>query len=527
MNFGSIRGFPSGPAIQEQGPVVNPYKTCYNESMTFVSKIDPNITEKYLLNAKESLYFERKGIKAKRGKIANEIVGMLNADGGVLVVGVEDDGSVSGLDNISSTEMEKYKKLCQDMITPTPHVKTELAMINNSKVIIYHVLENNENVFAKKDSNEVYKRVGDSNYGPLTINEIDNLRYDKNLRSFEDQFVEDFDIDDFDYRLMEEYKNNLRFDGSYDDLLINRNLAKITKDGIRYKNSAILLFSKDPDKYIPSAYVRYVKYDGSFEGSGMSYNVVKDERIMGNIPTVIRKTSEFLKASFGDYYYFDTNTGLFKRIPEYPEDAWLEGVVNAVFHRSYNLQGNCILIKHFDNSLEISNSGPLPAQVNVKNIKEQRFSRNPRIGRVLYEMGFVRELNEGVKRIYSSMDEYRLDEPYYTDENDIVTLKLVNASYGNDKNISRDVLEKIAKNYKEYNATKKAIIDRLLFRGDCTLDEIEKANKSGLRAIQNNIKDLIDDGIVVRYSEKIRDKNAIYGITKPLSEHYKNGSNRG
>ena len=166
-------------------------------------------------------------------------------------------------------------------------------------------------------------------------------------------------------------------------------------------------------------------------------------------------------------------------------------------------------------------------KMQFKNIKEQRFSRNPRIGRVLYEMGFVRELNEGVKRIYSSMDEYRLDEPYYTDENDIVTLKLVNASYGNDKNISRDVLEKIAKNYKEYNATKKAIIDRLLFRGDCTLDEIEKANKSGLRAIQNNIKDLIDDGIVVRYSEKIRDKNAIYGITKPLSEHYKNGSNRG
>lgn len=491
-----------------------------------VSKIDPNITEDYLLHSKESLYFERKGRDTKRSKIADEIIGMLNADGGVLAVGIEDDGTFNSTKEFKA-DANGYRKLCQEMIQPTPHVQIEEVAINGNIVYLYHILENNENVFSRKDTNDVFKRIGDSNCGPLDINEIDNLRYDKNLRSYEDQIVEDFDVEDFDYQLIDEYKNNLKFEGSYDELLINRNLAKKTKDGTMYKNSAILLFSKDPDKYIPSAYVRYVRYDGSFEGNGASYNVVKDERIMGNIPTVIRKTSEFLRASLGDYYYFDTENGVFRKVPEYPEDAWLEGVVNAVFHRSYNLQGNCILIKHFNNSLEISNSGPLPAQVNVNNIRERRFSRNPRIGRVLYEMGFVRELNEGVKRIYSSMDEYKLEEPCYTDENSIVTLKLINASYSNDKNISREVLEKIAKNYKEYNSTKKAIIDKLLYHGDSTLEEIEKTSKSGLRAIQSNIKGLMDDGIVVRYSEKIRDKNAHYGILRPISERYESNTNRG
>ena len=62
--------------------------------MKAVSKIDPNVTEDYLLNSKESLYFERKGRDTKRTKIANEIVGMLNADGGVLAVGVEDNGII-------------------------------------------------------------------------------------------------------------------------------------------------------------------------------------------------------------------------------------------------------------------------------------------------------------------------------------------------------------------------------------------------------------------------------------------------
>ena len=78
--------------------------------------------------------------------------------------------------------------------------------------------------------------------------------------------------------------------------------------------------------------------------------------------------------ALGDFYFLNMETGRFERVPEYPEDAWLEGVVNALYHRSYNLQGNCVYIKHFDDRLEISNSGPLPAQVTVENIREQRFS---------------------------------------------------------------------------------------------------------------------------------------------------------
>ena len=78
--------------------------------MKAVSKIDPNVTEDYLLNSKESLYFER-----------NEIVGMLNADGGVLAVGVEDNGIIDKTKNFSS-DIDGYRKLCKEMIQPTPHV---------------------------------------------------------------------------------------------------------------------------------------------------------------------------------------------------------------------------------------------------------------------------------------------------------------------------------------------------------------------------------------------------------------------
>lgn len=137
--------------------------------------------------------------------------------------------------------------------------------------------------------------------------------------------------------------------------------------------------------------------------SGAEHNVVKDIRFEYNIPGMINNVKKFLKDTLKDYFFLDIETGRFNKVPEYPEEAWLEGVVNALCHRSYNVQGNTIYIKHFDDRLEISNSGPLPAQVNVDNIKTERYSRNPRIARVLEDMGFVRQLNEGVLRIYQSI----------------------------------------------------------------------------------------------------------------------------
>ena len=56
-----------------------------------LSKIDPSITEDYLRQHLESLYLERKSIgrdKLKPGKLADEIIGMLNADGGVVALGL-------------------------------------------------------------------------------------------------------------------------------------------------------------------------------------------------------------------------------------------------------------------------------------------------------------------------------------------------------------------------------------------------------------------------------------------------------
>lgn len=67
--------------------------------------------------------------------------------------------------------------------------------------------------------------------------------------------------------------------------------------------------------------------------------------------------------------------------------------------------------------------GKLPGLVTIDNIRTERYARNPQISRVLTDLGIVRELNEGVARIYDEMKEFFLDEPEYEENNNMI-LKL-------------------------------------------------------------------------------------------------------
>ena len=113
-------------------------------------------------------------------------------------------------------------------------------------------------------------------------------------------------------------------------------------------------------------------------------------------------------------------------MPEYPEFAWFEGIVNALTHRNYAIRGEHIKVLIFDDRLEILSPGLLPNIVTIENILNQRYSRNPRIARTLCEFGWVKEMSEGVKRIYSEMEKLFLKEPKYAEPNNSVLLVLEN-----------------------------------------------------------------------------------------------------
>ena len=482
-----------------------------------LSRYNSAITEEGLRNNAEGQYFERKGRETKPSKIANELIGMLNAGGGILVYGIADDGVVEDLQESGSfmaetaPNLDRYRRLAHEFIKPPAKIELEEVYLSSGELIfIYHVALDYERLFARQDNEDVFLRVAADNKGPLNRDEVKRLEYNKNIRAYDDEVREEFSPDDLDQEVCEAYRSAMRYKGSFEELATKRKLAEQRGDTVYFKNAAILLFAQDPSQYIANAYVRYVRYQGTQQASGSEFNVIKDERFEDCIPNLIERLEAFMHASLRDYYYLNMENGRFERVPEFPKEAWLEGIVNALCHRSYNVQGNSIYIKHFDNRLEISNSGPLPSPVTTENICQQRYARNPQLARVLADMGYVRELNEGVPRIYRAMRQSMLAEPVYTDVGNIVTLTLRNKVTEHKETIFSETLENIEHSWKNLNKSQKQIIEILFEQQECSIPDLALALALTEHAIRYNIRQLEAAEIIERLSEKPRDRHALY-----------------
>ena len=480
-----------------------------------ISAINSMVTKTYLEQKQENQYFERKGIgekDIKPTKIAEELIGMLNADGGILAFGVSNSGELQDLNSFEG-DLDKYRSLIFDFIEPSPNIMLEELVIDGMLLFLYHAEQETERVFCRKDNENVYLRVNDTNR-LLNRAQVKTLEYDKQIRKFEEEHQVDFDFKDIDEPLLEGYKQKINYTGGLKELLVKKYLATKKSNVFYLKKAGVLLFSIDPNKYISNASVRYIRYQGIAAKTGVEHNVIKDERFETNIPTLITQLKLFLKTSFKDYHFLDIDAGKFNKVPEYPEEAWLEAIVNALCHRSYNVQGNAVYIKHYDDRLELSNSGPLPAQVNVKNIKTERYARNPRIARVLEDMGYVRQLNEGVSRIFESMEKSMLSVPEYSVKNNNVYLTLRNKISSHSRAISDALINKIQDQWDKFNSTQRKILGYLFIRSEGKIDDFSNYTKVNKNTIRTYINDFMDKKMIERISEKERDKNALYVFKK-------------
>ena len=221
------------------------------------------------------------------------------------------------------------------------------------------------------------------------------------------------------------------------------------------------------------------------------------------LPSLIDKAKEFVGAQLREFTALDRRSGKFGVVPEYPEFAWLEGIVNAVTHREYALTGNYIRVSMFDDRLEIESPGKLPNIVTVENIRSTRYARNPKISRVLTEMGYVRELNEGVKRIYSDMENLFLDDPEYKETDNTVRLTLRN-------NIVMRHLRKEDYVLRQVGEDVWGILDEmerriLIFMGshvEVTRAQVEKYIGKSHRTITTHLNNLMDLGVIKRNGNK-------------------------
>ncbi|RMG78401.1 MAG: transcriptional regulator, partial [Chloroflexi bacterium] len=198
-------------------------------------------------------------------------------------------------------------------------------------------------------------------------------------------------------------------DGDIQTILLKRGCLVKDGDTLSPTNAGILLFGKDPQRFVQGSEITAVR----FAGETMSDTFSRQD-ITGTLPEQIRKAETFL------IDYLRKDVMLKDRMAreenyEYPLEAVRELVVNAVAHRAYHISGDGIRLYIFSNRLEINSPGGLPGPVTVNNIKDERFSRNPAIVQVLSDMGFIERLGYGVDRVIELMREHGLQAPSFED----------------------------------------------------------------------------------------------------------------
>jgi ATP-dependent DNA helicase RecG len=366
----------------------------------------------------EGQWYERKSGRIKARDLAVPLVALANAEGGTVVVGLH----AGQPDGLTSQRVNELRQAAHDFTRPVVRARTQEILTPDGHTLLAIRVEPGEHVH-ETASGDCYLRVGDESR-KLGFAQRQELEFDRGSAPYDGTPL-DVGPRDLDEAQVQGYADLI---GSSDaEAMLNaRSLA--TRDG-RLTVAAYLLFAARPQDVLPHAHVRVLRYAETDRGTGAGLTLEDDAdiRCEGSIPVQIEHAAEVIERLVPRRRALAAS-GRFESRPIVPRDAWLEGVVNAVLHRSYSSVGDHVRVEIFPDRVEISSPGRFPGLVNPADpLSISRHARNPRIARVCADLGIAQELGEGIRRIFAQMRERGLTDPMYVQTGGSVRLVLAAA----------------------------------------------------------------------------------------------------
>lgn len=246
------------------------------------------------------------------------------------------------------------------------------------------------------------------------------LLYDKGQSHFEGTVVRGSNQQDLDVSLLQSYADAVRHPDPTRLLLAGAcSAAAESRRWARSCSSHRSLRCGSPRAPYASC------YRGRERGSGPRQQLLADRRIDGPIPHQFAAAREQIRELLPSRRAL-VRSGRFENVGLIPEDAWLEGLVNAVVHRSYSISGDHTRVEIFDDRIEIESPGRFPGLADPSDpLHVTRFARNPRIARVCSDLDFGQELGEGIRRMFEEMQLAGLSDPSYRQTSGSTRLTLV------------------------------------------------------------------------------------------------------
>ena len=326
--------------------------------------------------------------------LADEIAAFANAKAGVILIGVDDDGIIVGLDKAQLNPAETLVvEICQDSIEPPVSVFTEKLWLDDKDVL---KIEVPRSLYVHRSPGGYFVRQGSSKRMMRTehLARLLQSRSQARIISFDEQFVPNTRLSTLRRDLYQRFFTEELAEHEVEDLLLMRNLL-VREDGeLRASVAGLLLCHDRPDDYLYNSFIQAVFY----RGTKMDANYQIDAQdFRGPLDQQILDAYKFVQKH--NQVSATKNIGRTEQ-PQYNMRAVFEALVNAVVHRDYSRTASKIRLFMFADRLELISPGALSNTLSVERLRYGQATRNELLARLLSEIIVEDNVGRQVARRY-------------------------------------------------------------------------------------------------------------------------------
>jgi len=415
-------------------------------------------------------------------RIDEDIVAFANTKGGVILLGVRDDRTVSGekLTNDLKARINSIARNC------APPIQTKIKHIQN--IVAIEVSQGEEKPYSCSSG---YFRRLDGTTQKMSNHELRIMFQENEKISFEEKTNRSVSWKDIS---REKIRNFLKEADISIRKIIPQNILtslSLVQKG-RITNAGALMFASRVDKFIPHAESIFAAFKGTDKTNIYDRHDVKDDLLIQ-----FNEAVAFLKKHLNvrsEIRGFDRSD-----IYEIPLDALREAVVNAIVHRNYTINGTSIYVRIFDDRVEIENPGGLPNGITKRDFAKSSVRRNPIIADLFNRMGKVERMGSGIDRMRNLMRDAGLKEPVFEMDEFFRVTFYRDPRYS----LKADSFEKVRATSEKTRGntrekTREKIIRSLKANPEITMERLAEIVGISSKGVEWQINKLKEDGVIRR-----------------------------
>lgn len=451
----------------------------------------------------ETLGVELKGEKRSPFKdqaLVEAVVCLANGHGGLLLIGVEDDGRITGCRprHRTGTDVLRVQALVANSTVPPLTVGAELVDVDDVQVLTVEVPRSPRTVGTRGGLYLRRTLGGDGRPAcvPYLAHEMLAAEIDRGAVDYAQLPLRSASWDDLDPLELDRARQMLSRPGTGDrvlatlsdtDLLRALGVARVDGDGLDLMVGALLLFGRPRalERHVPTHRVAFQV----LRGSAVEVNDIR------TVP-LLRAATDLHEQVLARQEEDEVDVGLLRvALPRFPEVLVREVVANALVHRDYTAMGVGVQVQITDDSLDVTSTGGLPRGVTLDSLLVAQQPRSPVLADTFKRLGLVERTGRGIDRMFDTMLRVGRDVPDYSRTTDAAVTASISLGRA-DADFVRLVQVVEQEDQRPFSLAALLVLRELRRGGPLDLAELEEVTQQTRLGAQTTVADLRERGLV-------------------------------